>query len=371
MTQRMIGLKSLAGSGLAGALLMLASPAMAQVNGTWSHDLGEFRLEISNRSNITGQIPPWIQATTSLPGRDNRIVFSGGYRHLVWEGYWAFYGPDAPRLQGVMRPCARPLNQPGRTPTTRYGRYRIQFNADENRFEGRMSNCDLPVETTGPMAIAITGSRNNTLTMAAPSAPEPRGSREVPSAGVSPPPATPPGPEEQVQRDQNLSNRQLAQDCQRIRDALAVNWSGDFSTRPCLYNIGDEIEIAVTADQPRRPVSLIYRAFHGQTQGSRLNPGMLRGLEGRRGLPNRGVPSRGDTYRVRLDATACRETTWLLTLLMSDGSESAPIGMISTGNTYNGLLRRGCRPPSHTHSPEEYTDPGSLEPVLTGPRIRG
>lgn len=333
-----------------------SSPAQAQVNGTWTFELGEVRLEVDNRSNIAGQTPPWIATTTTLMPGDSRTVFSGGYRNLVWEGYWTFYGSTPPQMGAVYRPCAQPHNLPHRNATNRYGRFRIQFNAAENRFEGRMANCNMPLDAPRVSA-PLTGTRNNTFTVSGQAAPAPRAPRDLPSARPNLTPPPPPDLAEQAQRSEHLQNYTSERDCRSLRSLLGGRWSTGFETRPCMVSFGDQVEITTRTDQTQRPVAVIYRAFHPGWPDRIPEAYILRGVSGRVGLPNQGVPRRGHSYRFRPNVDICRETLWLLSLQMSDGTESDPIGILLTGTEPIPLLRRPCRPDWHDHQPGDYTRP--------------
>ncbi len=335
--------------------LTLAPPALAQVNGQWATPFGEARLELDNRSGFEGRTPPWIATTVDI-NASNSISFVGDYRNLVWEGRWFFYGGRAPR--GIaFRPCAQPHGVRVSRPTRVYGRYRVTFNAAENRFEGVMSNCNL-APTGGGGTQPFEGTRNNTYTYRG--QPEPRReTRDVPALPISPGPAAMPTPDQEAARAAGASQRA----CRSFRDQLPVTWSTAFSTGPCIVNAGNNIEIITRADQTQRPMTVIYRAFHFFDRDE-FGLRMLR-QEARRGLANQGVPRAGTRYRGQFDLALCREGTWLVSLLMSDGTETAPIGMIRTGDARAPLLGRSCNPGSHSHELEDFVDQRGLEPIYT------
>ena len=343
----------------------LSAPAAAQISGEWTFPFGETRLEVDNRANVNGLTPPFIYTTVNVdaPGAAGIISLYGNFRNLVWEGDWYHYNGRAPQGR-AFEACARSHGRPGRRETLIYGTFRVTFNAAENRFEGVLTRCR--AETGNPAySQPLVGTRNNTFT-ASGEAPSPPQSREVPqfpfNIPIPPPVAT---PEQQASIDAAAGERE----CLAQRDGLAVSWSPDFVTHPCIYNIGDEIEIITRTNQSQRPVSLIYRAFHAFGRGS--NEVRYLRIESRRGLANQGVPRSGHRYRVRLPGEICREGTWMLSLLMSDGAETAPIGLITTGDEQVPLFRRGCNPGSHTHAPEDFQDSDGgriLEPLE--PRYR-
>lgn len=329
--------------------LTLAPPAVAQVNGQWTTPFGEARLELDNRSGFEGRTPPWIATSVDI-NASNSISFIGDYRNLVWEGRWFFYGGRAPR--GIaFRPCAQPHRVRVSRRTRVYGRYRVTFNAAENRFEGVMSNCNL-APTSGGGTQPFEGTRNNTYAYS--DQPESRReTREVPSRPFNPGPAPMPTPDQEAARAAGASERA----CEAFRNQLPVTWSSGFATHPCIVNAGDNIEIITRTDQTQRPMTVIYRAFHFYGRG--LGVRLLR-LDARRGLANQGVPRAGTRYRGQFDLALCREGTWLVSLLMSDGTETDPIGMIRTGDARAPLLGRSCNPGSHTHELDDYLDPDGL-----------
>ena len=357
-------MKNVATTLLALCALLLASPAIAQIEGRWITEYGDTTwLEIDNRSNVRGRTPPWISTNISLPGQDNRVLFDGAYRNLVWEGYWTFYGTEAPR--GVVwRPCARPHNIPDRRATNRYGRFRVTFNAAENRFEGTMSNCDLPTTPGSGGTQPFVGTRENTYAYSAPDSSPPE-TRDVPFLPFNPGPPPEASPEEEAAMAASAAER----DCEALRDNLPITWSTAFATRPCIINAGDDIEIITREDQAQRPMTVIYRAFHAFDIGHRGLVRTLR-LEARRGLAFQGVPRAATLYRGQFDLALCREGTWLVSLLMSDGTETPPIGLIETGDERAPLLGRGCDPGSHTHEPDDFVEPVDLR-LLEPIRPRG
>lgn len=341
----------------------VATPSSAQIAGVWTFPYGEARLEVDNRVNVNGLTPPWIATSMDVPG-GGTISFLGGYRNLVWEGRWYFFGDQAPR--GIaFRPCAQPHGDQYRRPTNRYGRYRVTFNAAENRFEGVMSNCNLQ-PLAGGGAQALVGTRNNTFTVQGGPAREPE-TREVPrlpfNIPIMPPVAT---PEQQAAIQAGEGERQ----CAELRESMqTIAWSQGFQTHPCIYNIGDEVEIITLANQTQRPVSVIYRAFHplpGQVvrdrslpRGYRIDGGrpLYLRISSRRGLPNQGVPRAGHRYRISFPGDICRERAWMLSILMSDGTETAPIGMVIAGFEQVPLFGRACSPGFHTHEADDFVDP--------------
>lgn len=340
----------------------LVQPAQAQIAGEWTFPIGQTRLEVDNRANVNDLTPPWIatQITVDTPRAAGVMSFYGSYRNLVWEGQWYFYNGRPPEGT-AFEPCRVPHGHPRRRDTLVYGTFRVTFNAAENRFEGVLTRCRAQ---TGDPAYSQpwVGTRNNTYTVQGGPAPEPE-SREVPRFPLNipiPPPV--PTPDQQGAIDAARTER----NCLALRDGLDVAWSRDFETHPCIYNIGDEVEIIARTNATQRPVSVIYRAFHAGRNG---RPAYLR-IESRRGLPNQGVPRAGHRYRVSFGGDICRESTWMLSLLMSDGTETVPIGMMQTGDEQVPLLRRSCNPGSHTHPLEDFVEPplneGRLTPVPRG-----
>ena len=348
----------LAASGLVG----LATPAEAQVAGRWTFPFGETWLEVDNRANVNDLTPPFIY-TTVQPNRYSTLSFYGTFRNLVWEGQWYQYG-GRPPFGEAFRTCERPHGHPRRRETRVYGTFRVTFNAAENRFEGVLTRCRAVTGQAG-YSQPFEGTRQNTYTEYGGPAPEPE-SRDVPFFPLPVPLPTPtptPTPEQEAAR----ASREAERQCQSMRGELRdVAWSSGFSTNPCIYNIGDQVEIITRTDQTQRPVSVIYRAFHA---GRDNRPAYLR-IESRRGLPNQGVPRAGHRYRVSFAGDICREGTWMLFLLMSDGTETPPIGMIQTGQQQVPLFRRSCHPGSHTHPIEDFVEPdttqGRLSPLPRG-----
>ena len=347
----------LVASGLVG---LAATPAEAQIAGRWTFPFGETWLEVDNRVNVNDLTPPWIYTSIDI-NPTSSISLYGNIRNLVWEGQWFFYGGRPP--PGVaFETCARPHQVRNRRATSIYGTFRVTFNAQENRFEGVISRCRAQPGAPG-YSQPFVGTRNNTITAYGGPAPEAE-TRDVPTLPFglpSPPPI--PTPEQDEARALSAAERQ----CQAMRNGLrGVSWSSGFGTYPCIYNIGDEIEIITRTDQTQRPVSVIYRAFHAGRLGQ---PEYLR-LESRRGLANQGVPRAGHRYRVSFGGDICRESTWMLSILMSDGTETPPIGMIQTGTEQVPLFRRGCNPGSHTHPLEDYREhvpaAGGLTPIPRG-----
>lgn len=338
----------------------VAGAASAQISGRWTLPFGETRLEVDNRANVNDLTPPWIYTSIDI-NPTSTISLYGNIRNLVWEGQWFFYGGRPP--PGVaFETCARPHQIRNRRATSIYGTFRVTFNAQENRFEGVMSRCRAQPGTPG-YSQPFVGTRNNTITAYGGPAPEPE-TRDVPPLPFGlPTPRPEPSPDQEAARALSAADRQ----CLALRDGLrGVSWSPGFGAHPCIYNIGDQIEIITRTDQTQRPVSVIYRAFHAGRNGT---PSYLR-LESRRGLPNQGVPRAGHRYRVSFGGDICREGTWMLSILMSDGTETPPIGMIQTGRETVPLFRRGCNPGSHTHPLEDYVDPdlseGRLAPTPRG-----
>ena len=331
-------------------LFGLAAPrAEAQIDGPWTFPFGETRLEVDNRANVNGLTPPFIY-TTVQPNDASTLSFYGTFRNLVWEGNWYHYG-GRPPAGAAFQACARPHGHRGRRETLVYGTFRVTFNAAENRFEGVMTRCRAQVGASG-YSQAFVGTRNNTYTQQGGPGAEPE-SRDLPFLPFNPAPPPPATPEQEAQRTEAATER----GCLALRNELSISWSPDFGTHPCVYNIGDEIEIITRTDQSQRPVSVIYRAFHAGRTG---RPQYLR-LESRRGLPQQGVPRAGHRYRVSFGGDICRESTWMLSLLMSDGTETLPIGMIQTGDEQVALFRRGCNPGSHVHPIEDFVEPDVTE----------
>ncbi len=332
--------------GLAGA--GRTTPATAQIAGEWAFPFGTTRLEVDNRANVNDLTPPWIY-TTVQANASNSLSFYGNFRNLVWEGQWYHYG-GRPPLGTAFQPCVRPHGHPRRRETLIYGTFRVTFNAAENRFEGVMTRCR--AQTGNPAySQPFVGTRNNTYTEYVRPA-EPPETREVPRLPFNPAPPLTPTPDQEAARDA----RQAERDCRTQRDHLGMSWSSGFGVHPCIYNIGDELEIVTNANQTQRPVSVILQAFHAE--GGHLVHYLRR--EMRVGLANQGVPRAGHRYRVRLRGEVCHETTWLVRLLMSDGTETAPIGMIQTGTEMVPLFQRGCNPGSHIHAPEDYVNPEDI-----------
>ncbi|QLQ12375.1 MAG: hypothetical protein HZY74_02505 [Brevundimonas sp.] len=92
------------------ATLVVVKPAQAQVNGTWTFELGEVRLEIDNRSTIAGQTPPWIATTTTLMPGDSRTVFPAVI--AIWCGRGIDLLRCDPAADGCGLSALRPAAQP-------------------------------------------------------------------------------------------------------------------------------------------------------------------------------------------------------------------------------------------------------------------
>lgn len=345
----------------------MATPSQAQIAGRWTFPYGQSWLEVDNRVGVNGLTPPWIQAGMN-DETGGTFSYYGNYRNLVWEGRWYFFG-DSPPSGIAFRPCAQPHGDRYRRPTNRYGRFRVTFNAAENRFEGVMSNCNIePIAGRGSQAFV--GTRNNTITFSG-EAPPAREPRDIsPSVPGSLPTALPREDYEAAQAARADAASERA--CVALRDDLDVAWSAGFSTHPCIYNIGDEVEIITRTDQTQRPVSVIYRAFHAGRDGI---PRYLR-ISSRRGLPNQGLPRAGHRYRISFGGDICREANWMLSILMSDGTETGPIGMVVTGDEEVPLFRRSCNPGPHPHESSDFLNPGvpqaarELIPLVPSPGDR-
>lgn len=340
---------------VAGPLILAAPPVQAQISGDWGFPFGQTRLEVDNRANVNDLVPPFIYTTVQI-NPSSTLSFYGTFRNLVWEGQWYHYGARPP-AGAAFQPCVRPHGHRSRRETLVYGTFRVTFNAAENRFEGTISRCRAQAGTAG-YSQPFNGTRQNTYTEHGGPAAEPQ-RRDVPvfplPLPVSPPTPT---PEQDAARALAAADRQ----CLALRDGLrTVSWSTGFASHPCIYNIGDQIEIITRTDQTQRPVSVIYRAFHAGRDG---RPAYLR-IESRRGLPNQGVPRAGHRYQVSFGGDICRESTWMLSLLMSDGTETAPIGMIQTGQQEVPLFRRSCNPGSHSHPLEDYVEPDPTQGRLS------
>ncbi|QLQ12376.1 MAG: hypothetical protein HZY74_02510 [Brevundimonas sp.] len=146
---------------------------------------------------------------------------------------------------------------------------------------------------TPPGSLPLTGTRNNTFTFSGEAAPAPRAPRDLPSARPNLTPPPPPDLAEQAQRSEHLQNYTTEQDCRYLRSLLGGRWSTGFETRPCMVSFGDQVEITTRTDQTQRPAAVIYRAFHPGWPDRIPEAYTIRGISGRVGLPNQGVPRRG------------------------------------------------------------------------------
>lgn len=285
------------------AVFLLVPAVQAQMVGDWDSDLGQFRLEIQRSSS--NPAPNWVVARTRHDTA-GEVVLEGGITNLVWEGQWYYY-EDRP-LTG-MRRCAR-RDGLGR-PTMVHGRFRVTFNAAEDRFSGIWVACD----GMGPervLQVPFNGARRNTVGAAAPR------TVLVPGGGLS---SNPDGAGERGPSRLRLHYCDFS--------VLDVRLSPAFSVVPCQWSAGKGIQINVNAAQSQRPVTVIFESFEPVPSGGTGERFGVRqtGASFRLGLPFRGVPPVGYAYAVTLPGAVCRSDTWLVRLAMSDGTVTDIVGV--------------------------------------------
>jgi hypothetical protein len=282
------------------SVFLLVPAVQAQMVGDWDSDLGQFRLEIQRSSS--NPAPNWVVARTRHDTA-GEVVLEGGITNLVWEGQWYYY-EDRP-LTG-MRRCAR-RDGLGR-PTMVHGRFRVTFNAAEDRFSGIWVACD----GMGPervLQVPFNGARRNTVGAAAPR------TVLVPGGGLS---SNPDGAGERGPSRPRFEPCDLS--VWDLRQYPA------FSVMPCKWLAGKGIQINVNAAQSQRPVTVIFEAVEPfRVAGDRIGARPT-GVSFRLGLPFRGVPPVGYAYAVTLPGAVCRSDYWLVRLAMSDGTVTDIVG---------------------------------------------
>jgi hypothetical protein len=125
-----------------------------------------------------------------------------------------------------------------------------------------------------------------------------------------------------------------------------------FEIRPCTIVAtakGRQVELTATTGpnayedaqgKQRRLIKVIFRSF---VPGPPLSDGMMSitqtGRTLRVRLPNR-LPSPITPYVVKLPTAICRADYWLLSVLLSDGTETKPFGVINSMCGPNAKKRR-------------------------------
>jgi len=299
---------------LVAMLLAFAAPgvARADVNGEWQTDLGDFTLRLPPGAapNVSSVLRS-SSAPYAPPG-NGRTTLDGEYRNLGWKGRWLYFGTSPfPR----MSLC--PNTHESRLGTTRYyGSFMVTFNAAENAFTGIMTNCDVPLSDT-LRSRPFGGTRRNTITDSAPR------TTPAPTGGLT----TTPGGEGPLEP---IDVTPLAFDPCYPSNRPAVPFSTAFAARPCYVSVGQVLQIDALVNGSQRPTTMIAKGFVRASRGREPIRISWTGQAMRLGLPNRGVPTVSTPFRVTLPGGVCRDDFWLVTLLMSDGTETPAIGVLNS-----------------------------------------
>lgn len=131
----------------------------------------------------------------------------------------------------------------------------------------------------------------------------------------------------------------------RDRYNLLYDKSFFFTIRPCTIVLGPkgrQLELAPVSGpdvfkdakgKQQRPTKAVFRSFVPVVPAKRTQFDMINikqtGRTVRVALPNR-LPSVIDPYIIFLPRSICREDTWLVSVAISDGTETKPFGVINS-----------------------------------------